>query len=125
MDGQISLFDFLKEQEEPQVVTDYATQVFFKDGYSETREYNKPEYGMWDDLIAKHGMIIDFRQIRGGLKNPSLKCPCMRMCDVEWCSLSCFLRRGYMRHDGKWLRNDKGEILKSNKKECDWTPKGE
>jgi hypothetical protein len=49
--------------------------------------------------------------------------PCFRECDVEWCSLTCFLRRGYIRHEGKWVRNDKGEILIANNKECDWTPK--
>ena len=77
---------------------------------------------MWDKEIAQHGIIVDYNIIRGGM-NPTLKTPCFRHCDVEWCSLSCFLKRGYIRHDGKWVRNEKGEILIANSKECDWTPR--
>lgn len=56
--------------------------------------------------------------------------PCGRRCPVAWCSLKCFLRRGYVedrsadsRH--RWARDDKGNILISNNKDCDWVPKGE
>lgn len=46
--------------------------------------------------------------------------PCHSICDVEWCSLECFYRRGYMRQNGKWVRDDKGNILISNNRQCDW-----
>lgn len=50
--------------------------------------------------------------------------PCNRRCPVEWGSLKCFLLRGYMRYDGKWARNEHGDILITKSKECDWIPKG-
>ena len=52
--------------------------------------------------------------------------PCRRRCPVEWCSLKCFLMRGYVRdpQTQKWARNDKGEIIITNDKLCDWEPKG-
>ena len=56
-------------------------------------------------------------------KTEPVRIPCMRQCDVAWGSLKCFLKRGYMRYDGRWCRNDKGEILISVNKECDWVPK--
>lgn len=50
--------------------------------------------------------------------------PCDRVCDVGWCSLACFLRRGYLRGpDQKWLRNENGEILRENHPVCDWNPR--
>lgn len=49
--------------------------------------------------------------------------PCGRRCDVECYSLKCFLKRGYIRHDGKWCRNENGEIQISVNKDCDWIPK--
>lgn len=121
MDGQLNLFDYMNEQE-PQILPEYSVRLFFLDGFSYVYEYDKPYVGMWDKEIAQHGIIVDYNIIRGGM-NPTLKTPCFRHCDVEWCSLSCFLKRGYIRHDGKWVRNDKGEILISKTKECDWTPR--
>lgn len=53
----------------------------------------------------------------------SFQCPCMKVCDVEWCSLKCFLKRGYMRHDGKWIRGQDGKILIANNRECEWIPR--
>lgn len=51
--------------------------------------------------------------------------PCKRPCPVEWGSLKCFFMRGYVRdpQTQKWVRNDKGEIIITNDKECDWKPK--
>jgi hypothetical protein len=119
-EGQFSLFD---TQEEPKPIPNYATEGIFEDGYREIREYDKPMVGIFDDLTAKHGIMVDFKILRQPYQKETLQMPCYRMCDVEWCSLACFLRRGYIRHDGKWVRNDKGEILISKNKECDWTPK--
>lgn len=51
---------------------------------------------------------------------------CNSFCDVEWCSLTCFFRRGYIRDkNGKWLRDEKGNILRSNNRQCDWEIKRE
>ena len=54
--------------------------------------------------------------------------PCRRRCPVEWCSLQCFLRRGYIEDKSgtqrtRWARDDKGNILISKNKDCDWVPK--
>lgn len=49
--------------------------------------------------------------------------PCNRICSVGWCSLACFLMRGYMRGpDAKWLRDDDGRIMMENNPACDWEP---
>ena len=92
MDGQLNLFDYMNEQE-PQILPEYSVRLFFLDGFSYVYEYDKPYVGMWDKEIAQHGIIVDYNIIRGGM-NPTLKTPCFRHCDVEWCSLSCFLKRG-------------------------------
>ena len=65
--------------------------------------------------------IFDFIQDEDESKD--VRIPCMRRCEVECWSLRCFLKRGYIRHDGKWVRNEKGEILIANQKECYWTPR--
>lgn len=52
-----------------------------------------------------------------------IRCPCGKRCEVEWGSLSCFLKRGYIRHEGKWVRNDKGDVLRLKNRECDWEPR--
>ncbi len=52
-----------------------------------------------------------------------IRCPCGKRCEVEWGSLSCFLKRGYIRNNGKWVRNDKGEVLRLKNRECDWEPR--
>lgn len=54
MTGQLSIFDYER-------VPDYKETVYFGDGYAETREYDEPALHMWDDLIARHGMIIDYK----------------------------------------------------------------
>ena len=51
-----------------------------------------------------------------------IQIPCNRECEYEWGSLECFLKRGYIRHDGKWVRNSDGEPLRLKNKECDWMP---
>ena len=60
-------------------------------------------------------------------KHPKLELrnTCERYCDVEWCSLSCFFKRGYIRDPKtqKWARDENGKILISKTKECDWVPK--
>lgn len=59
-------------------------------------------------------------------ENP-LREPCGRHCPVEWGSLICFLRRGYIRDKstGKWARRADGKIMRLNKRECDWRTSGE
>lgn len=121
MDGQISLFDYAKEIQKPPT---FSTTVYMEDGFVLTKEYEHPTPDLWDDVKAKHGAILDFRMNRGGdLKNMAWRSPCYRFCDCECWSLLCFLKRGYIRHDGLWVRNSKGEIMVANNKECDWTPK--
>ena len=53
-----------------------------------------------------------------------LREPCGRFCEVEWCSLQCFFKRGYIRDPStqKWARDDNGNCLISNNPECDWIP---
>ena len=50
-----------------------------------------------------------------------MKTPCNRFCDVEWGSLRCMERNGYMYdyRKRKWLRNDDGNII-VGKGTCDY-----
>ncbi len=53
-------------------------------------------------------------------KNKSLGEPCM-YCDVEWCSLVCFLRRGYMWDEvNRFIKGDNGKPLRKSaeSREC-------
>lgn len=45
---------------------------------------------------------------------------CMTNCDVEWCSLICFERRGaiYDRVERKFCRDEHGNLLKANHRTC-------
>lgn len=47
---------------------------------------------------------------------------CGRRCDVDWCSLTCFYRRGYIidKETGKWARGIDGKVLRTQNRECDW-----
>ena len=53
--------------------------------------------------------------------------PCNRVCDVEWCSIACFERRGllYDRVKREWIKGKDGKPLRKSKDkvECDWEPK--
>ena len=120
MNEQLSFDDLEKMLEKSK---QFCTKVIFEDGYAETREYDEPRLHMWDDLIARHGIIIDFEQIRGGFDNLEWREPCNMYCDCAWGSLKCFLKRGYMRHKDKWLRDDNNNIMIANKKECEWIPR--
>lgn len=54
---------------------------------------------------------------------PTYESPCEK-CDVAFGSLTCFLRRGYIRDNlGKWCRDSAGNILISNHKDCDYEPR--
>ena len=55
-----------------------------------------------------------------------VRTPCNRHCDVEWCSKTCFERRGHMwNYSGYgWLRDNEGNLL-IGRSECDWMPKDE
>lgn len=46
---------------------------------------------------------------------------CERVCDVKWCSIECFERRGYHMKDGEWVRDDEGEPkrMMEERRECD------
>lgn len=49
---------------------------------------------------------------------------CESLCDVEWCSLACFMRRGYIRQNGKFLRNENNEFLRlKENRQCNWEVK--
>lgn len=53
-------------------------------------------------------------------KTASLGEPCM-YCDVEWCSLACFIRRGYIWDSVNRFSKDKnGKMLRKSieKREC-------
>lgn len=123
MEGQLSIFDYQEQLQKQKV---FSTTAYFYDGFSITLEYNHPSPDLWTDFIAKHGAIIDFHMNRGGIeenKNKTWRTPCYRFCDCECWSLRCFLKRGYIRHDGQWVRNSNGEIMIANTKDCDWNPK--
>ena len=49
---------------------------------------------------------------------------CGRYCEVEWGSLNCFFKRGYIRDPStqKWARDENGNCLISQNKDCDWVP---
>lgn len=46
---------------------------------------------------------------------------CGRRCDCALFSLNCYIKRGYVRVDGKWLRNEDGSIMIIGG-DCDWNP---
>lgn len=48
--------------------------------------------------------------------------PCGRRCSCECFSLNCYINRGYVRHKGKWVRNEDGSIMIMASKACDWIP---
>ena len=58
------------------------------------------------------------------MNKPIYEHPCDN-CDVAFGSLTCFLRRGYIRdnYTGKWCRDENGNILISNHKECEYEPR--
>lgn len=119
--GQMSIFDMVQPKQ-------FSCTAIFEDGYAETREYDRASDNLhlWDDLRAKHGILVDFRMNRGGLDDKrEWRIPCYGYCDCEWSSLKCYMKRGYIRHNGKWVRKKDGTILRANHPECEWTPKGE
>ena len=58
------------------------------------------------------------------VEEKTIRQPCGRPCDVEWCSKKCFIKRGniWNTQDGGWARNSQGEILRTKNRECDWEP---
>ena len=54
-----------------------------------------------------------------------LRIPCDRFCDVEWCSMVCFKRRGYIwdKTQHSWIYDKNGKALRTKNRECDWEPK--
>ena len=50
--------------------------------------------------------------------------PCERICDVEWCSMICFLRRGYIwdKSQHSFVYDENGIACRTVKRECDWDP---
>jgi len=51
-----------------------------------------------------------------------VRTPCNRICEVEWGSLRCMEKNGMMYDHARreFLRNDNGQVLISNNRECDW-----
>lgn len=51
-----------------------------------------------------------------------LRIPCERFCDVEWCSMVCFKRRGYIwdANAHSWVYGPDGIALRLKNRECDW-----
>ena len=122
MDGQMTIDEYLSEQKQ------FSCTAFFEDGYSETREYDKgtDNLHLWDDLKSRHGILVNFKMNRGGLEElagKKFRTPCHGLCDVECWSLACFLKRGYIRHEGKWVRYEDGTIMRAKNRECEWDPK--
>ena len=58
-------------------------------------------------------------------KKSILRTPCDRYCDVEWCSMVCFKRRGYIwdKTQHSWVCGDNGKAMRAKNRECDWEPK--
>lgn len=52
---------------------------------------------------------------------------CDRICDVEWCSMVCFLRRGYIWDKSKhsFCYDKNGIALRTKERLCDWELSGE
>ncbi len=53
-------------------------------------------------------------------KNKGLGEPCI-YCDVEWCSLTCFLKRGYIWDSvNRFVKGDNGKLLRKSmeNREC-------
>ena len=57
-------------------------------------------------------------------KQYPLRMPCERHCDVEWCSMMCFKRRGYIwnKSQHSWVYDETGKALRTKNRECDWEP---
>lgn len=51
--------------------------------------------------------------------------PCNRLCDCEWGSKVCFLKRGYIWNYPlhKWCRDENGVALRTLDKDCEWEPR--
>lgn len=49
---------------------------------------------------------------------------CGYVCDVEWCSMVCFKRRGYIwdKKAHSWVYGSDGKALRTKTRECDWDP---
>lgn len=50
--------------------------------------------------------------------------PCERECECEWCSMICFLKRGYIwdKKEHSWVYDSNGQALRSKTRECNWEP---
>lgn len=53
-----------------------------------------------------------------------VRIPCNRPCNVEWCSMVCFKRRGYIwdKAAHSWVYGENGIALRTKARECDWEP---
>lgn len=59
-------------------------------------------------------------------KKMLLRTPCYRYCECEWCSMECFMRRGYIwdKTQHSFLHGEDGKAMRTKKRECDWNPDG-
>jgi hypothetical protein len=60
-------------------------------------------------------------------KKMLLRTPCDRYCDCEWCSMMCFIKRGYIwdRTAHSFVYGEDGRAMRTKKRACDWNPEGQ
>ena len=53
---------------------------------------------------------------------PAKRSPCNRICDCEWGSKMCFIKRGYIWNYplGRWSRDEKGNCHRTANRDCDY-----
>ena len=60
-------------------------------------------------------------------KKMLLRSPCDRYCDCEWCSMMCFIKRGYIwdKTAHSFVYGEDGKAMRTKKRACDWNPEGQ
>ena len=80
---------------------------------------NMEQISIWD-ILSKEETVVQ-SDIGEVYKEQAPVQDCGRRCDCSLFSLNCYIKRGYVRVDGKWLRNEDGSIMIIGG-ECDWKP---
>lgn len=77
------------------------------------------QISIWD-ILSKEETVVQ-SDIGEVYKEQDPVQDCGRRCDCSLFSLNCYIKRGYVRVNGKWLRNEDGSIMIIGG-ECDWVP---